>query len=216
MDRDEGIGTLYPPDPKTGKDTHNLTSGTSSTYICWDFKPYINNPVTIGRQCFILHQWALGCNSHHQFSGPQPIHLQYILHILLCSAPCATQPMAYFCVQFLAVPSYFDLSVLYMWAISGTRGSSGLGSVSSEHIDNSTCQPQLVTTWFPNWLLSKGKSAMIYQKYIMKPHSHDNNNSYTAPLCQANVFERHNVIQAFTMVTKERKLPKSRIMSQMK
>jgi hypothetical protein len=56
---------------------------------------------------------------------------------------------------------------------------------------------------------------MIYQKYIMKLHSHDNNNAYTAPLCQANVFERHNVIRAFTMVKKERKLPKSRIMSQM-
>lgn len=47
-------------------------------------------------------------------------------------------PMAYFCVQLRAVASYFALSVLYMCAISGTSGSSGLGSVNREHMDNST------------------------------------------------------------------------------
>lgn len=46
--------------------------------------------------------------------------------------------MAYFWVQLLAVCSYFALSVLYMWAISGTRGSSGLGSVRSEQIESNT------------------------------------------------------------------------------
>ena len=29
-----------------------------------------------------------------------------------------------------------------MWAISGTSGSSGLGSVNSEQIDSSTCIPE--------------------------------------------------------------------------
>lgn len=46
--------------------------------------------------------------------------------------------MAYFWVQVRAIESYLDLSVLYIWAISGTRGSSGFGSVSNEHIERST------------------------------------------------------------------------------
>jgi len=46
--------------------------------------------------------------------------------------------MAYFCVQERAVDSYLALSVLYMWAISGTSGSSGFGSVSNEQIDRRT------------------------------------------------------------------------------
>ena len=48
-------------------------------------------------------------------------------------------PMAYFCVQLRAVDSYLVLSVLHMWAISGTSGSSGFGSVSKEHIESKTC-----------------------------------------------------------------------------
>lgn len=46
--------------------------------------------------------------------------------------------MAYFCVQLRADESYFTLSVLHMWAISGTSGSSGFGSVSSEHMESKT------------------------------------------------------------------------------
>lgn len=49
------------------------------------------------------------------------------------------QPMAYFWVQVRAVDSYLVLSVLYMWAISGTKGSSGFGSVNKEQIESSTC-----------------------------------------------------------------------------
>ena len=49
------------------------------------------------------------------------------------------QPMAYFWVQLRAVASYLARSVLYMWAISGTSGSSGFGSVSNEQIESSTC-----------------------------------------------------------------------------
>ena len=47
-------------------------------------------------------------------------------------------PMAYFWVQLLAVDSYLVLSVLYIWAISGTRGSSGFGSVKREQIESNT------------------------------------------------------------------------------
>ena len=46
--------------------------------------------------------------------------------------------MAYFLVHSLAVASYFTRSFLKMWAISGTRGSSGLGSVSRELMLKST------------------------------------------------------------------------------
>ena len=51
-----------------------------------------------------------------------------------------TDYMAYFRVHSRAVASYLARSVLYKWAISGTRGSSGLGSVSIEQIDRSTVQ----------------------------------------------------------------------------
>lgn len=45
---------------------------------------------------------------------------------------------AHFLVHSLAVASYRGRSVLYRWAMSGTRGSSGLGSVSIEQIESST------------------------------------------------------------------------------
>lgn len=47
-------------------------------------------------------------------------------------------PIAYFWVQLRAVVSYLALSVLYIWAISGTSGSSGFGSVNKEQMDNRT------------------------------------------------------------------------------
>lgn len=50
--------------------------------------------------------------------------------------------MAYFCVQLRADDSYLVLSVLHIWAISGTRGSSGFGSVSNEHMESNTCKIQ--------------------------------------------------------------------------
>lgn len=46
--------------------------------------------------------------------------------------------MAYLRVHSRANSLYFSLSVLYILAISGTRGSSGLGSHNSEQIDNKT------------------------------------------------------------------------------
>ena len=50
--------------------------------------------------------------------------------------------MAYLAVHSLAVASCWVLLFLSIWAISGTNGSSGLGSVSSEQIDSSTCSEQ--------------------------------------------------------------------------
>ena len=46
--------------------------------------------------------------------------------------------MAYFLVHSFAQSLYLFMSVLYSLAISGTRGSSGLGSQSREQIDNNT------------------------------------------------------------------------------
>lgn len=46
--------------------------------------------------------------------------------------------MAYLRVHSRANSLYFSLSVLYNLAISGTKGSSGFGSQSKEHIDNNT------------------------------------------------------------------------------
>ena len=48
--------------------------------------------------------------------------------------------MAYLRVHSRAVASYFALSALYWFAISGTRGSSGLASVSREEIDRRTLE----------------------------------------------------------------------------
>ena len=58
---------------------------------------------------------------------------------LLCSVLILVSYMAYFLVHSLAHSLYLDTSVLYNLAISGTSGSSGLGSHNNEHIDNSTC-----------------------------------------------------------------------------
>jgi len=58
---------------------------------------------------------------------------------LLCSVLILVSYMAYFLVHSLAHSLYLDTSVLYNLAISGTNGSSGLGSHNNEHIDNSTC-----------------------------------------------------------------------------
>ena len=46
--------------------------------------------------------------------------------------------MAYFRVHSFARSVYLLLSVLYIRAMSGTKGSSGFGSVSKEHIDRRT------------------------------------------------------------------------------
>lgn len=46
--------------------------------------------------------------------------------------------MAYFWVHSFATLLYLSLSFLYMCAMSGTKGSSGFGSQSNEHMDNKT------------------------------------------------------------------------------
>ena len=48
--------------------------------------------------------------------------------------------IAYFLVHSLAHSLYFCRSVLYSLAISGTRGSSGLGSHSMEQMESRTCK----------------------------------------------------------------------------
>lgn len=62
--------------------------------------------------------------------------------------------IAYFLVHSLANSSYFILSVLYIRAISGTKGSSGLGSQSSEQMDRSTLE---IVKAGLHWLLRMSK-----------------------------------------------------------
>lgn len=52
--------------------------------------------------------------------------------------------IAYFLVHSRAVASYRARSVLYRCAISGTRGSSGFGSVSIEQIDSRTTEQSVL------------------------------------------------------------------------
>lgn len=61
-------------------------------------------------------------------------------HVVLvyCRSPPLEYHIAYFLVHSFATSLYFDFSVLYMRAMSGTSGSSGLGSQSNEQIDNRT------------------------------------------------------------------------------
>lgn len=53
-----------------------------------------------------------------------------------------THHIAYFLVHSRASSLYFSRSVLYILAISGTSGSSGLGSQSREQIDNKTAKKE--------------------------------------------------------------------------
>lgn len=76
------------------------------------------------------------------------------INVIYTWSKTPNQPMAYFWVQLRAVASYLVLSVLYMWAISGTSGSSGFGSVSNEQIESST--------WYAK------QSTMIIIELILK------------------------------------------------
>ena len=62
--------------------------------------------------------------------------------------------MAYFRVHSLANSVYLSLSVLKMRAISGTRGSSGFGSQSSEQIESNTLE---IVSAGDHWDLSISK-----------------------------------------------------------
>lgn len=60
------------------------------------------------------------------------------LFLLISRLFSGTHHIAYFLVHSRASSLYFSRSVLYILAISGTSGSSGLGSHSREQIDNNT------------------------------------------------------------------------------
>lgn len=110
---------------------------TSTTAARWQKPP----PQGLGTEVQLPHLIT------HSFPTTRPVESHCLLPKhktptslpILQLSPSLYHPIAYFCVQFLAVPSYFALSVLYMWAISGTNGSSGFGSVNKEQIDSSTC-----------------------------------------------------------------------------
>lgn len=61
-----------------------------------------------------------------------------LLLLLISRLLSGTHHIAYFLVHSRANSLYFSRSVLYILAISGTSGSSGLGSHSREQIDNNT------------------------------------------------------------------------------
>lgn len=62
----------------------------------------------------------------------------FVVGLLLLQS--GTHHIAYFRVHSRASSLYFSRSVLYILAISGTSGSSGLGSQSREQIDNKTAK----------------------------------------------------------------------------
>lgn len=64
--------------------------------------------------------------------------LWLLLFLLISRLFSGTHHIAYFLVHSRASSLYFSRSVLYILAISGTSGSSGLGSHSREQIDNNT------------------------------------------------------------------------------
>jgi len=64
---------------------------------------------------------------------------------------------AYFLVHSLAWSLYFFLSVLYRRAISGTSGSSGFGSVSSEQMDRRTFE---MVRAGDHWLLRMSRQML--------------------------------------------------------
>lgn len=64
--------------------------------------------------------------------------LVLLLLLLISRLLSGTHHIAYFLVHSRASSLYFSRSVLYILAISGTSGSSGLGSHSREQIDNNT------------------------------------------------------------------------------
>jgi len=57
---------------------------------------------------------------------------------LSCGVVSWSDHIAYFCVHCRAVALYPSRSCLYCFAISGTSGSSGLGSHNNEQIDSNT------------------------------------------------------------------------------
>lgn len=66
--------------------------------------------------------------------------LLLLLLLLISRLLSGTHHIAYFLVHSRASSLYFSRSVLYILAISGTSGSSGLGSHSREQIDNNTVE----------------------------------------------------------------------------
>lgn len=86
-----------------------------------------SNSDTMGCCCFLLLflMWLL-------------LVLWLWLFLLISRFISGTHHIAYFRVHSRASSLYFSRSVLYILAISGTRGSSGFGSHSREQIDNNT------------------------------------------------------------------------------
>lgn len=101
----------------------------------------MNNPLFLILSLQIVHSNRV---YHSQFYSSKELALPlyalkpYFFTLIYILSIWTLYHCAYFLVHSLAVPSYLALSVLYMFAISGTKGSSGFGSVSNEDILKST------------------------------------------------------------------------------
>lgn len=74
--------------------------------------------------------------------------------------------IAYLRVHSRASSLYFSRSVLYILAISGTRGSSGLGSHKSEQIDNSTEKENFALTKYLKTLFLNQSRLIVEQNNL--------------------------------------------------
>ena len=75
--------------------------------------------------------------------------------------------MAYFLVHSLPVSLYLERSVLNCLAISGTNGSSGLGSVKSDEMDSNTEMTKMqktLSTYYNNKMNYQGKAKQLKNK----------------------------------------------------
>ena len=79
-------------------------------------------------------------NSFHPYGDVTPALMSHTYPSIMSFQPHEQSivHMAYFDVHSFANLWYLSLSDLYILAISGTNGSSGFGSVSSEQIDSNT------------------------------------------------------------------------------
>lgn len=88
----------------------------------------------------------MGPNTRGQLHGIPNTGTTEIINIVVQACSEHAENGTHFLVHSLAVASYRARSVLYKCAMSGTNGSSGLGSVNIEQIDSNTVRRKNVTT----------------------------------------------------------------------
>ncbi len=134
----------YEHSPKcSGPDLYRICSFLSETTNYWIYWQYFTLQVLTDVKMLMIYATMNGNQYEVHFDDSRACQwqyfsmysrsLQFLVHIL-------SHHIAYLRVHSLASSLYLGLSVLYILAISGTSGSSGLGSVSSEQMDNNTAK----------------------------------------------------------------------------